>query len=160
MQQLVEKSKYIIERLDKMVARTDEDLKERIQRKVSDIEDCGAKTTLQEIGDDILNKVEQQLEKILKNIKADYLAANINYLMQSVAPVLGWSNTEEEEAKTWLQTLGEDILKKAEQVVKEKLEDIKYKLPTMVDQVVDGLVSWGWTWKGFSAACSQHEKEP
>ena len=108
MQQLVEKSKYIIERLDKMVARTDEDLKERIQRKVSDIEDCGAKTTLQEIGDDILNKVEQQLEKILKNIKTDYLAANINYLMQSVAPVLGWSDTEEEEAKTWLYIFTKD----------------------------------------------------
>ena len=131
-----------------------QDFKEIIQRKVSDIEVCGAKTTLQEIGDDIINEVEQQLETNFENIKIDYLAANIDYLVQSVAPVLGWSDTEEEESKKWLHKIGEDILKKTEQVVKEKLEDIKDNLPTMVDQVVEGLLSWFSTGKRAITTCN------
>ena len=137
----------------------DEEVRERIQRKVSDIEVCGAKTTLQEIGDDILNEVGKQLENKMENIKTDYLAGNLDNIVLFVAPVLGWSHTGEEESKTWLHKLGEDILKKAEREIKEKLEDIKDDLPTTVDQVVEGLVSRGWTWTGFSAACTQQENE-
>ena len=79
-------------------------------------------------------------------MKTDYLTTKIDNMVQFVAPVMGWSDTEEEETKTGLQQLGEDILKN----IKEKFEDIKDDLPTMMDDMVKGLVCRGGTWAGFT----------
>ena len=91
----------------------------------------------------------EQAEKEFEKMQTDFLATNIDNIVQFVAPVMGWSETEEEETKTWLQELGQDILKNITE--KLELEDRKDDLIIRIILItmVEGLVSRGWTWTGL-----------